>query len=74
VICPRGTKRDTELFSEIDGVRIHRYPLNAATGGPRGYLREYGTALWRTQRIAWRFSQHEPFDVVHACNPRTCCS
>jgi glycosyltransferase involved in cell wall biosynthesis len=69
VICPRGTKRDTELFSEIDGVRIHRYPLNAATGGPRGYLREYGTALWRTLRIAWRLSQHEPFDVVHACNP-----
>ena len=69
VICPRGTKRDTELFSEIDGVRIHRYPLNAATGGPRGYLREYGTALWRTLRIVWRLSRHEPFDVVHACNP-----
>ena len=42
VICPQGTKRDTEPEAEIDGVRIHRYPLRAATGGPLGYLREYG--------------------------------
>ena len=69
VICPRGTKHDTEPFAEIDGVRIHRYPLNAATGGPAGYLREYATALWHTLRIARRLSREEPFDVVHACNP-----
>src|SRR5207249_9726456 len=45
VICPQGTKRDTETYAEIDRVRIYRYPLRAATGGPRGYLREYGSAL-----------------------------
>jgi glycosyltransferase involved in cell wall biosynthesis len=50
-------------------VRIHRYPLEAATGGPAGYVREYGTALWSTLRIARRLSREEPFDVVHACNP-----
>jgi glycosyltransferase involved in cell wall biosynthesis len=69
VICPRGTKQDIEFFSEIEGVRIHRYPLNTATAGPAGYLREYGTALWHTLRIARRLSRNEPFDVVHACNP-----
>src|SRR6185312_1186507 len=69
VICPRGTKHDTEPFAEIDGVRIHRYPLNSASGGPAGYLREYWVALWHTLRIAWRLSGNEPFDVVHACNP-----
>lgn len=69
VICPRGTKRDTEAFAEIEGVRIHRYPLTAASGGPAGYVREYGAALWRTLRIARRLSKHEPFDVIHACNP-----
>jgi glycosyltransferase involved in cell wall biosynthesis len=69
VICPRGTKHDPEPFAEIQGVRIHRYPLTAATGGPAGYLREYSVALWHTMRIARRLSQHEPFDVVHACNP-----
>jgi glycosyltransferase involved in cell wall biosynthesis len=69
VICPRGTKRDTEPLAQIEGVRIHRYPLTAATGGPAGYVREYGAALWHTVRIALRLSRDEPFDVVHACNP-----
>ena len=66
VICPRGEKRDTEAEAEIDGVRIHRYPLRAATGGPAGYLREYGSALWHTARLARKVG---PVDVVHACNP-----
>ena len=38
---PSRTRRST-------GSRIHRYPLRAATGGPLGYLREYGSALWHT--------------------------
>jgi glycosyltransferase involved in cell wall biosynthesis len=66
VICPQGTKRDTEAEAVIDQVHIHRYPLTAATGGPAGYLREYGTALWHTFRLARRIG---PVDVVHACNP-----
>ncbi|MFF7651655.1 glycosyltransferase family 4 protein [Streptomyces sp. NPDC007983] len=66
VICPRGSKRDTEPEAVIDGVRIHRYPLRAATGGPAGYLREYGSALWHTVRLIRKVG---PVDVVHACNP-----
>ncbi|UOZ09552.1 glycosyltransferase family 4 protein [Amycolatopsis sp. WQ 127309] len=66
VICPQGTKRDTEAEAVIDGVHIHRYPLKAATGGPAGYLQEYGSALWHTLRLARKIG---PVDVVHACNP-----
>ncbi|GII02355.1 glycosyltransferase family 4 protein [Planobispora takensis] len=66
VICPRGATQDTEPEAVIDGVRIHRYRLRAATGGPLGYLREYGTALWHTFRLARRIGR---VDVVHACNP-----
>ncbi len=66
VICPRGAKRDTEPEAVIDGVRIHRYPLRAATGGPAYYLKEYGAALWHTARLARKVG---PVDVVHACNP-----
>jgi glycosyltransferase involved in cell wall biosynthesis len=66
VICPQGTKRDRESYVELDGVKIHRYPLTAATGGPRGYVKEYGTALWHTYRLARKIG---PVDVVHACNP-----
>jgi len=66
VICPQGTKRDTEPYVELDGVRIHRYPLSAATGGPAGYAKEYASALWHTFRLARKIG---PVDVVHACNP-----
>ena len=54
VICPQGTKQDREPYAEIDGVKIHRYPLKAATGGPRGYLFEYAAAVWHTFRLARR--------------------
>jgi len=66
VICPQGTNRDTEPYAEIGGVKIHRYPLKAATGGPLGYIQEYGTALWHTRRLIKKVG---PVDVVHACNP-----
>ncbi|MFJ4103174.1 glycosyltransferase family 4 protein [Amycolatopsis japonica] len=66
VICPQGTKRDTEAEVTIDGVHILRYPLKAATGGPAGYVQEYGSALWHTLRLARKVGR---VDVVHACNP-----
>ena len=44
VICPTGTKRDTEREVELEGVHIHRYPLTPATGGPLGFVKEYGLA------------------------------
>jgi glycosyltransferase involved in cell wall biosynthesis len=69
VICPQGTKRDTEPYVELDGVKIHRYPLAAATGGPKGYVKEYGAALWHTLRLARKIDRAGRIDVVHACNP-----
>lgn len=69
VICPAGVDRDREPEALIDGVRILRYPLRPATGGPLGYLREYGLALWHTARLALRVRRAGPIDVVHACNP-----
>jgi glycosyltransferase involved in cell wall biosynthesis len=69
VICPQGTKRDTEAEVTIDGVHILRYPLKAATGGPAGYVQEYGSALWHTLRLARKVGRGGKIDVVHACNP-----
>ena len=69
VVCPRGVRRDEEPYELRDGVAIHRYPLEAASGGPLGYVREYGAALWHTWRIVRRLARERPFDVVHACNP-----
>ncbi|GAF50724.1 putative glycosyltransferase [Rhodococcus wratislaviensis NBRC 100605] len=69
VICPMGDEQDRESEVTIEGVRILRYPLRAATGGPVGYAREYGPALFRTMRLAHRVRRENPIDVVQACNP-----
>ncbi|GAA5110959.1 glycosyltransferase family 4 protein [Pseudonocardia adelaidensis] len=69
VVCPMGKGRDEEPEVVLDRVRILRYPLRAATGGPAGYVREYGAALWHTLRLALRVRREGPVDVVHACNP-----
>jgi glycosyltransferase involved in cell wall biosynthesis len=69
VICPQGKGRDEEPFVVLDGVEIHRYPLVPATGGVRGYAREYALALWRTHKIVRKLVRTRDFAVVHACNP-----
>jgi glycosyltransferase involved in cell wall biosynthesis len=69
VVCAQGAKRHREPFEVIDGIEIHRFPLEPAAGGPLGYAREYGQALWRIRRLANRLHRERPFDVVHAANP-----
>ncbi len=68
VICPQGATRDRELFETREGVDIYRFPLSPASGGLRGYVREYGQALVSTRRLL-RQLKGKQFDVVHACNP-----
>jgi glycosyltransferase involved in cell wall biosynthesis len=69
VICPMGAGNEREPDSLLEGVRILRYPLRAATGHPASYIREYGAALWHTSRLAMRVRRAAPIHVVHACNP-----
>jgi glycosyltransferase involved in cell wall biosynthesis len=69
VICPRGERQDQEPYAVWEGIEIHRYPLVAATGGPFGYVREYGTALREIRRLSAKLAAKKRFDVVHACNP-----
>lgn len=69
VICPTGGNQDRETEAVIEGVRILRYPLRPATGGPAGYLSEYSLALFHTLRLAIKVRREGPVDVVHACNP-----
>jgi len=69
VICPQGARQDTGPEECVDGVRILRYPLRPAGGGPLGYVREYALALWYTTRLAVAVRRAGPVDVVQACNP-----
>ncbi len=69
VVCPQGETRCQEPYEELEGVEIHRFPLVQAGGGPAGYLREYGQAMWRMRKIVRRLARERRFDVVHSCNP-----
>lgn len=69
VICPAGLNRDSAPDEVIEGVRILRYPLRPAAGGPGSYVREYSLALWHTLRLAVKVRREGPVDAVHACNP-----
>ncbi|MEZ5099326.1 MAG: glycosyltransferase family 4 protein [Thermoleophilia bacterium] len=69
VICPMGQNTDRDAYEEWEGVHVHRYPLTPASGGPLGYVREYGTMFRHTRRLALELDRATPFDVVQACNP-----
>ena len=69
VICPMGQDEFQEPEVVIDGVRILRFPLRPTTGGPKGYIREYGLALWHTWRLTRRVNAESRVNVVQACNP-----
>ncbi len=67
VICPQGETQDTEAYeSNCDGVGSTAIRSRAAVGGPRGFLQEYGAALWHSVRLARRIG---PVDVVHIVQP-----
>ena len=68
VICPKGKNRDSEAYSELEGVQIHRFDLVPSSGAV-GYIREYGLALTRIGTLVRRLSAAGRFDVVQACNP-----
>jgi glycosyltransferase involved in cell wall biosynthesis len=69
IVCAMGQERHDAPYEELDGIEIHRYPLAPASGGLRGYAREYLQALWRIRKLARRLAREQPFAVVHACNP-----
>ena len=69
VVCPCGEGRDLESYVELEGVKIHRFPLRFASGGVRSYIREYSVALWHIRRLASSLQRSRHFDVVHASNP-----
>jgi glycosyltransferase involved in cell wall biosynthesis len=69
IVCPTGDGREEAPNETIGGISIHRFPRWEAGSG-RGYLVEYGRALWHMRRLARRLdAQVGGFDVVQLCNP-----
>lgn len=78
VISPKGSRyssggsevtgEDAD-YEEREGIRIHRYDLTQAEGGPIAFAREYATAVFQTCRLAARIWRRQRVDVVQVCNP-----
>ena len=68
VICPTGKGYD-EKYVEIDGVHIYRHNLPIDAKGAKGYLLEYGAALFHEMRLAIKILRKHGFDTIQGCNP-----
>ncbi|WP_427913593.1 glycosyltransferase family 4 protein [Ramlibacter sp. MMS24-I3-19] len=68
VICPTGKGFDARE-EVIQGIHIYRHPLPLDASSARGYLVEYGAALYWEFRLALRVWRRHGIDVIHACNP-----
>src|SRR5437868_11424272 len=68
IICPTG-KGYEKKYEEVSGIAIYRYNLPVEAEGAKGYLLEYGAALFWTFLLSWRVLFTRGFDVIHACNP-----
>lgn len=69
VISPKGTSRDTDVRAEVEGIRIHRFPLREVANGVLSHVVEYSSALVQIRRIARQVDRELPVDVIHLCNP-----
>jgi glycosyltransferase involved in cell wall biosynthesis len=78
VISPKGSaysrggsvvRGEDAEYEERDGIRIHRYALAQAEGGPTAFVREYATALWHSFRLTRQVWARQRVDVVQVCNP-----
>lgn len=68
VACAGAEDGSQPASEEIDGISVHRYPLEPATGSA-GYPREYAEAMWRLRSLVGRLGRERRFDIVHAANP-----
>jgi len=70
IVCAQGANgRDDAPHEVREGIEIHRFPLEPASGGLPGYAREYGQAMWRIRKLVRKLAKERHFDVVHAGNP-----
>lgn len=68
IICPIGKGHEARRET-INGIDILRHTLPFEASGARGYLVEYGAALFHEMRLALKVAFGRGFDAIHACNP-----
>ncbi len=68
VICPQ-MRGFTAPEEEIEGIQVYRHWISEEAAGVVGFLREYASALWGENRLAWKAWRRHRFRLIHLCNP-----
>ena len=68
VICPKGNNA-TASHEVIEGIHIYRHWLPPEGSGAKGYLLEYGAALFWESILSLKVLVTHGFDAIQACNP-----
>lgn len=68
VICPQ-MRGYTQAEEVLEGIQIYRHWISSEAGSVRGFLAEYGSALWGELCCALKAWRTRGFDVIHLCNP-----
>ena len=68
IICPTGKGFDKK-YECINGINIYRHKLPLEADGAKGYLLEYGAALFYEFYLAFKILFRHGFDVIQGCNP-----
>ncbi len=72
VICPQdSTEKSIHLKNpqNLEGIKVYRFPLKFASGGPTGYFKEYTQAFFWIFRLSIQVWLEKHFDIIHICNP-----
>lgn len=68
VLSPRG-KGYAQNHDVLEGIHIFRHSMPEEGNSPRGYLWEYGCALFWEFLYAWWIFLTRGFQVIQGCNP-----
>lgn len=68
VLSPRG-KGYVQNYEALEGVQIYRHPMPKEGNSTRGYLWEYGCALFWEFLYSWWIYLRRGFHVIQGCNP-----
>ncbi|MDR1645577.1 MAG: glycosyltransferase family 4 protein [Tannerellaceae bacterium] len=68
IICPK-MKGYTKPYECLNDIHIYRHPLPVEANSAKGYLLEYGIALFWEFVLAWKIYFKNRFQVIQGCNP-----
>jgi len=68
VLCPKG-KGYEKGYELLEGIHVYRHPMPKEGNTPRGYVWEYGCALFWEFLYSWWIYLRRDFHVIQGCNP-----